>query len=289
MRFLILGAGYTGQRVAALLLREGHEVHVTSRHPEALGVLQPTGSSGSLHLYRLESTDPESIRSLAARLPSGLRALHSIPVAEGDDGPLETTASLLDGLSDRLERVVYLSTTGVYGSQSVVDETTPVAPGSERTLLRVAAEEAVQSGPWSSMVLRPAAIYGPGRGVHVAMASGRYRLAGDGSNYVSRIHVDDLARIAVAALKSDEGGAYPVADREPAMAREVAAFCAERLGLPLPPSAPSESLHETLRSSRKVDGGAVRRLLGVELLHPTWREGIAASLESEAVSPPDGA
>lgn len=282
MRFLILGTGYTGQRVARLLLREGHEVHVTSRSPEGLGVLQATGSSGSLHLYRLDSTDPASIHSLAERLPAGLRALHSIPVVEGAEGPMETTALLLDGLRDKLERVVYLSTTGVYGSQqSAVDETTPAAPDTERTRLRVEAEQAVLNGPWSSMVLRPAAIYGPGRGVHVAMAGGRYRLPGEGQNFVSRIHVDDLARIAAAASKSDEKGAFPVGDAEPTTGREVAAFCAQLLGVPMPPSAPLESLHETQRSSRKVDGEAVRRLLGVTLLYPTFREGIAASLDAE--------
>lgn len=280
MTFLILGAGYTGQRVARLLLREGHEVHVTSRSPEGLGVLQATGSPGSLHLHRLDSADPASIRTLAGKLPGGLRALHSIPVVEGEAGPTETTALLLDGLREKLERVVYLSTTGVYGNQQhLVDETTAVAPDTERTKLRVGAEEAVLGGPWTAMVLRPAAIYGPGRGVQVAMVGGRYRLAGEGKNFVSRIHVDDLARIAAAALKSDEKGAFPVADEGPVMAREVATFCADLLGVPMPPSAPAETLHESLRSSRKVDGGAVRRLLGVELLYPTFREGIPASLE----------
>lgn len=281
MAFLILGTGYTGTLVARRLLQAGEEVHVTTRHPEALGVLQSTGSAGSLHLYRLETTDEESIRALAGRLPDGLRALHSIPVLEDEEGPFETTASLLGQLGPRLERVVYLSTTGVYGRAEEVDETTLVAPETDRTVLRVEAEKVVAAGPWSSMVLRPAAIYGPGRGVHMAMWSGRYRLAGDGSNYVSRIHVEDLAALAAAALRSDEPGAWPVGDAEPATAKEVAAFCAELLGLPMPPSVPVESLHETLRGSRRVHGEAIRRLLGVELKYPSYREGIRASVEAE--------
>jgi len=65
---------------------------------------------------------------------------------------------------------------------------------------RLAAEGPVMAGPWSWCVLRPAAIYGPGRGAHESIRIGRWRIAGDGSNYTSRIHVDDLAALAAAAV-----------------------------------------------------------------------------------------
>ena len=65
------------------------------------------------------------------------------------------------------------------------------------------------------MILRPAAIYGPGRGVHVSMEEGRFRFVGGGDNFVSRIHVDDLAAHVEAALLSDITGAWPVADEHP--------------------------------------------------------------------------
>ncbi|WP_373045807.1 NAD-dependent epimerase/dehydratase family protein [Vulgatibacter sp.] len=271
MAFLVLGAGFTGQRVAARLLAAGETVHVTTRDPARLAALP------GARIHRLDVADPGSLWALASDLPRGLRVLHSVPVLEGEAGPFDPTPALLEALGELPARVVYLSTTGVYGGQAVVDEKTEVAPASARTRLRVEAERAVARGPWSWMVLRPAAIYGPGRGVHLSIASGRYRLAGDGSNFVSRIHVDDLAAVAVAALRSDEVGAFPVADLEPARAREVAAFCAARFGLPMPPSAPPASLHETLRSDRRVDGRAIFRRLGVEPAFPTFREGIPAA------------
>jgi len=273
MDFLVLGAGYTGARVARRLLDAGGTVYATARDPARLAGLP------GVHALRLDVGDPDSLAALADVVPAGVRVLHSLPVLEGPEGPFDPTPQLLAALGDRPARVVYLSTTGVYGAARVVDEHTPAAADGERTRLRLAAEEAVRAGPWSAMVLRPAAIYGPGRGVHVALAAGRYRLAGSGENFVSRIHVDDLAAIAAAALRSDAQGAFPVADDEPAPAREVAAFCAGLLGLPMPPSAPPETLHETLRADRRVDGRAVRRLLGVQLAHPGFREGIAASLQ----------
>lgn len=273
MDFLVLGAGYTGERVAARLLAEGGTVHVTTRDPARLSHL------AGARVHRLDVTDPASLAAVAAAVPPGVRVLHSVPVQEGPAGPSDPTPAILAALGGKPARVVYLSTTGVYGDAREVNEHTPAAPNSERTRLRLAAEEAVRVGRWSSLVLRPAAIYGPGRGVHVAIAQGRYRLAGDGGNFVSRIHVDDLAALAVAALRAEVEGAWPVADDEPARARDVAAWCAELLGLPLPPAAAPETLHETLRADRRVDGRAIRERLGVALAWPGFREGIAASLQ----------
>jgi nucleoside-diphosphate-sugar epimerase len=110
------------------------------------------------------------------------------------------------------------------------------------------------------------------------MPSGKFRLAGEGLNFVSRIHVDDLAAITVAALLSDVTGAYPVADDHPCTSLEIAGYCSELLDLPMPAAAVSESLHETRRADRRVDGRAIRRLLGVSLHYPSYREGIPASI-----------
>lgn len=164
----------------------------------------------------------------------------------------------------------------------MVNETTPIAPRTERELLRATEEREVLEGPWQALVLRPAAIYGPGRGIHASMRVGKYLLMGEGANFVSRIHVDDLARHAEAAMLSELTGAYPVADDAPCTSREIAEYCAHLLNIPLPAAAAPESLGETRRADRRVDGSAIRRLLGLTLQYPTYREGIAACLETEA-------
>jgi nucleoside-diphosphate-sugar epimerase len=258
-RTLILGCGYAGRRVAERLAAGGHEVWVTSRHPDRL---------------KVEGARAVDLTSLP-QLGPGFRVLHSVPLA---DGPADPTPGLLALLPPGVERVVYLSTTSVYGRQHMVDEHTPPAPASPRSRLRVAAERAVQEGPWSSMVLRPAAIYGPGRGAHVSIPSGQFRLLGDGSNFVSRIHVDDLAALATAAVLSFESGAWPVADSEPAQSRVVAEFVCGLLGCPLPASATGDELHETRHTDRKVNGGAVFHLFDLALKYPSFREGIVSAL-----------
>lgn len=261
---LILGGGYTGWRVAARLAAGGHHVKVTVR--DAAKWAPVAG------VEMVEMTAGERMPRLTR---GGEAVLHSVPVVEG---PRDWTREILEAVGGEAGRIVYLSTTGVYGRQREVDETTPAAPETESARLRLAAEEMVLGGRWSGMVLRPAAIYGPGRGAQVSIPEGRFRLLGDGSNYVSRIHVDDLAALAEAALLSGVTGAWPVADEAPARSREVAEYVCGLLGCVMPPAARGEELHETRRADRRVDGRAVCRALGVELKYPDYRLGIRAAL-----------
>jgi nucleoside-diphosphate-sugar epimerase len=184
---------------------------------------------------------------------------------------------LVDQLGDAPARVVYLSTTGVYGAAPFVDESTGVDPRTEQHQLRLEEEGRVAAGPWPSLILRPAAIYGPGRGVQESIRRGACRVD---ENFVSRIHVDDLAAHVEAALLSDVSGAYPVADEEPCSSREIAEFCARLLGLPLPSPAPAKAGS----INRRVDGSAIRRALGITLSYPSYRVGIPASISSAGVS-----
>ena len=270
----ILGCGYTGSRVARLLLDQGIAVSGSARTLDSMAPLIECG----LRPLAFDAADSKSFSRLGENLEPGTRLLYSIPTLTGPTGRWEPARQILEAIGPQLSRVVYLSTTGVYGSAAAVNENTPPKPETERQKLRVEAEQAVLSGPWKSLILRPAAIYGPGRGVQAALPEGKYKLAGDGSNFVSRIHVDDLAAISAAAVLSDLTGAYPVADEEPCSSREIAEFCAELLQLGPVESVTSDELSETRRSDRRVGGRAIRKLLGVTLQYPSYRQGIPASL-----------
>ena len=283
---LILGCGYTGRRVARLLLARGFTVTATTRDPARHTDLQAAGC----RVAALDVSDQAALSSVAALLGEQSRVLLSIPTLRvsgqpaGLDDPTARVMKALgsEGLETAIARVVYLSTTGVYGETKHVDETTPIAPVTERQCRRAEAERAVAAGPWPSLILRPAAIYGPGRGVHAALRKGRFRLAGDGGNFISRIHVDDLAALTAAAIESDITGAYPAADEDPCTSREMARYCADLVGLPAPPSARPSEVDETRRADRRVDGRAICGLLGVTPRYPSYREGVAAALAAEA-------
>lgn len=257
---VILGCGYTGRRVAERLARRGIPVIASTREPAALSIPGVTAVR-----FNAENSDPDFV-------PDRARVLYSIPTLE-----LDPTTRLLAALGNRPQRLVYISTTGVYGATEEVDHTTPPAPDRPYVHARLKAEQAVLAGPWSSIVLRPAAIYGPDRGIHISMLEGRFRMAGDGSNYVSRIHVDDLAAICDAALWSDLGGAWPVADKRPCTTSEIAEFCSHLFAIPMPPSVDPRLLHDTRRANRRVDGRAILAHLHVTLSFPTYVEGISAA------------
>ena len=253
MDILILGCGYTGQRVASRFLAKGARVTATTRHPQRLSYL---------------GAEIIDTNDLGKHVRQGMLALHSIP----PDGP----PGLLEPLKDKAARIVYLSSTSVYGDARLVNETTPADSFSERSRARLEAERSVADGPWSSLILRPAAIYGPGRGVQESIKAGTHSLS---DRFVSRIHVDDLATHAEAALLSTICGAFPVADEEPCTSLEVAQFCAQLLSLPLTAADPAKAARTPrFAMDRRVDGSAIRRALGITLQYPSYRVGIPAAV-----------
>jgi len=272
--FLVVGCGYAGTRVARRLLSQGERVHVTSRKTALLASVASHGAVA----HRLDTGDERSLldfERLAGELGKDLRVLVSVaPLKRADE-----IRGLFHALGAQPARVVLLSTTAVYGAQFQVDERTGPAPSDESGRARLEMEQIAASGSWRTLVLRCAGIYGPGRGVHVALRKGRFGHVLDPDRVVSRVHVDDLASLAVAALHSEVEGTWPVADDEPATTREVAALC-RTLGLsPLPAAA---QLRLGDKTGRRVNGWAVRRLLGVDFKYPSYREGIPASIRGES-------
>ena len=105
-RFLILGAGFTGQRVAERLRNRGFDVTCTTR-------------------ANFDACRPD--RGLLRDLVEADTAvLHSIPTLHTQGGLWEPTPALVEAFAlQPPARIVYLSTTGVYGDQRLVNEETP--------------------------------------------------------------------------------------------------------------------------------------------------------------------
>jgi nucleoside-diphosphate-sugar epimerase len=157
-----------------------------------------------------------------------------------------------------------------------VNSATEAIPDDERGRRRIEEENWIRSGPWSSLILRAAAIYGSGRGVHAAIRNGRIP-RGQGAGVVSRIHVDDLAAIAEAGLFAETQGAWPVADELACPSGDIAHWTARLLKIAEPPW----NMEEPPKPGRRVDGQRIREALGVELVYPTWEAGVLASLAEE--------
>jgi len=171
-------------------------------------------------------------------------------------------------------RIVYISATTVYGDQNNVNASTEVRASGEKGHRRIEEENWLRAGSWSILIIRPAAIYGPGRGVHVRVKEGKLPR---GSGFVSRIHVDDLAAVLEAGVLSDLTGAWPLADDYPCPSEEISSWCGWLLRIPT--SRPDASTFPV--AGRTVDGREIRSLLGVNLSYPNYEAGILASLALE--------
>ncbi|MDB6086879.1 MAG: nucleoside-diphosphate-sugar epimerase, partial [Gammaproteobacteria bacterium] len=155
----IVGCGYAGLRLARRLRSVGHAVRGFASRAESLGQIAAAGIEPEL--LNLDMA-PAFIDF------DGHLVYYCVPPAPmGDrDSRLER---FLEHAGGTPRRVVYLSTTGVYGDRSgaAVDEDTPPAPNTKRALRRLAAENTLREWAGSHAVswciLRVPGIYGPGR------------------------------------------------------------------------------------------------------------------------------
>lgn len=189
-----------------------------------------------------------------------------------------------------LEWVGYLSTTAVYGHHegAWVDEDTPPAPSTPRGAARLKAEEAWTALGLPLHIFRLAGIYGPGRGPFEKVRDGTARRIIKPGQVFSRIHVEDIANVLEAALTRPNPGIYNVCDDDPASPEAILGLAAEMLGLPPPPMVPYEEAEMTdmarsfYAENKRVRNARIKEVLGVDLLYPTYREGLAAILAREA-------
>jgi hypothetical protein len=260
---LLLGCGYTLTRLALSLPAGRRRVRAVTRD---------AGRRAALAAHGVELAEAEEALAGAA----GAHVVVSVPPEAGRDAAWAQALS-----AHRPERLLYLSSTGVYGSaEGRVDESTPVDARSPAARGRLEAEALYR--PLGGVALRVAGIYGPGRGLHQRLLAGTYRLPGGGTRRISRVHVDDLARAVLVALaRAEAGTALCVADLAPVPQVEAVGWLCARLGVPLPPSIPLEEAPPTLRGDRAVASDALQSL-GWQPRYPSYREGFAAVLEEEA-------
>jgi nucleoside-diphosphate-sugar epimerase len=264
MNVVVVGGGFTGIAVA-------RHIHAREPHAGHSRVIATTRSAARVAALR----DAGVVPLVAATLTPDLLAAHV------DDATAVVITMPPDGRTDRavaplLARaavVAYVSSTGVYGDASGrVNEETSVSNASARSRARLDAEHIWRDA--GATIVRAPAIYGPGRGLHLRLARGEVRLAGDGQNAISRIHVDDLAQaIGAILVRHVRGGLFVVGDNEPAPHVDVVRFLCDALGLALPPFSPGTEADETLRYDRRVDPSRSAHELGFAPRYPTYREG----------------
>ena len=296
MRVTVLGCGYVGLELGRRLAGD-HEVVGVRRSDAGLDAISEAGFEG----VRADVTDAASLEAvpdadtLVFAASSGGRdaaAAREVYV-EG----LRTAIEAFGRRTDSPDRLVYTSSTGVYGDHGGdwVDETTPVEPTTEKTRVlaeaeRVAREEAAEHGI-TGLVARFAGLYGPGR-----YRLDRYLDGPVTEGYLNMVHRDDAAGAVRLLLEGtgdaatdDTGGVVLVVDDEPISKHALADWLAERCGVPAPAKrTKAERLAEddlSTAARRRIEtekrcSNELLRGLGYEFEHPTYREGYRAAIEA---------
>jgi nucleoside-diphosphate-sugar epimerase len=276
-RVLVLGLGYSGRHVAALLQAQGVACSGTVREPEA-------AADDGVVRHRLVAGQPvddalrEAIRSAEA-------VICTVPPDDAGDPALRLVAEALRA-STVLRWVGYLSSTAVYADREGgwIDESS-VADAVDDTARRRLLAEALWRGfardkGVASAVFRLPGIYGPGRNALVQLAEGRARHVLRPGLVFNRLHVEDLAAVVVAAMERPGEALYLPADDEPAAPQEVLAFAAELGGFAMPPAVAwddpsvSPALRRFYASNKRIDSRGTREALGWKPTFATYREGL---------------
>ena len=291
MSKLIVGCGYLGTRVAKLWRDANEDVHVVTRYAER----EREFASQGLQPLVANILDKHTL----ANLPLVDTVLFAVGYDRNSSQPIEKVyaqglANVLAALPSDTGRVVYISTTGVYGPASGewVNEQTPTAPERAGGRASLAAEKILTKHPLGkrSVILRLAGIYGPERIPYLDKLLAGEPLAVPSAGWLNLIHVDDAAAIVLASEKwaatnpkTDGPEFFCVSDGQPVVRGDYYREIARLIGAAEPqfvapePDTPAAA---RARSDKRISNRRLMSTIDVKLRYPSYREGLAAMLSS---------
>jgi nucleoside-diphosphate-sugar epimerase len=284
---LIVGCGDVGLRVARLLKGRWRLLALTSSPLRAPALRE----AGVLPLIG-NLDDPVTLARLGGLADA---VLHLAP-PPGQGKKDARTQHLLQALArkGRVQRIVYASTSGVYGDAQGqrFDETRAVNPATDRALRRVDAEARVRwygraMGVHVSVLRIPGIYAGDRLGGHPRerLTRGTPVLAPADDVYTNHIHADDLARACVAALHRGlpQRVVHASDDTELKMG-DYFDLAADLCGLPRPQRVSRQVAQELMSpmqlsfmsESRRLDNRRLKRELRLRLRYPNVTQGLVA-------------
>lgn len=287
LQVAVLGAtGVYGRHLVPRLTAAGHRVRALVRKPENAAVAAACGAQ----VVRADIFDEASLRdglrncdiaiNLATSLPS--------PTSQGGDyasndvlrreGTAIWTRACRDAAVPRIVQQSIAMTHGG-GGAAWADENT-FHPVDESTLAGAAIaavrdmESIVERSGLDWLILRGGLFYGPGTGFDddwfARARAGKLRLPNDGEDYVSLVHIADMAQATVSALaRWPSRQALIVADDSPACWRDVFSYVCSICGSSPPPPG-----GRSLLPSFRVSNARAREVLSWAPVYPDYRAGL---------------
>lgn len=282
MKIAVIGAtGVLGRHLIPRLVERGHAVRGSARSDEGEALVAAMGAEP----VRADILKPESLGPAVAGCEAALHLATAIPTAWGtgdwavnDRIRREGTRHLLEacvqtGVARYLQQsIAMILTAGDDRPQTEDDET----PGSGRGTSMLEAEALVRGSPLDWRILRGGSFYGPGTGhgaewIEAARQPG-YAMPGEGDDYISLIHIADMAEAAALAVESDQGrSVWNAVDDAPVRYRELTGYVAALAGAPPPATGAALRL-----ASFRVSNARLKSELGWRPRYASYRAGLAA-------------
>jgi nucleoside-diphosphate-sugar epimerase len=276
---LIAGCGYVGISLGYRLMRDGYQVFGLRRNTD---VLPP-----EMHGIRANLRDLESLRPMPEYFDY---VFYTASADHYDD--LSYRRAYVDGLWNLLEalqnegerpkRIIFTSSTGVYGQQDgeLVDEDSPTDPSGFTGQYLLEGEALLHDSMFESVAVRLSGIYGPGRTRIIDRVRGGEAECVEGRTTVlNHIHRDDCAGVLRHLMTLDNPAKlYLAVDHEPVELCALQRWVAGELGVPEPRVVSAEEAPPRIRGGNRRYSN--QRLVdsGYAFQYPTYREGYASLL-----------
>ena len=230
MKVLVTGGtGFTGKALVKRLIDEGHEV-VSLDYQEGLKTDEIRSWGAKVVIGSV--TDPEIVEKcmdgvdIVQHLAAAFREL-DVPNSYYDEVNVGGTKNVLkSAFTHKVKKFIYCSTCGVHGNveNPPGDENAPIAPGDYYQQTKYDAEPIVNEyckKGMETVILRPAAIYGPGDPERFQMIfkrvnNGTFPMFGSGKTLYHPLYIDNLVDALVLAMEPGKGvgESYLIADEE---------------------------------------------------------------------------
>jgi nucleoside-diphosphate-sugar epimerase len=283
----VLGAnGVYARHLIPRLVAEGYDVRAIVRRPEAADAARAAGASVAV----ADIFDVAAMTKAFEGCAVAINLATSLPGPSGRGDFAANDKLRVEGVPNFVEacrkvgvaKIIQQSIGWVAasGTDAWTDEDHVYRPsGSTISNNAIAAaltmEETIRSSGLDWIVLRGGLFYGAGTGFDdgwfARAAAGKLRLPGEGTEYVTLVHIADMAAATVAVVKKlPPRTVLTVCDNEPVQWRELFGFICASVGAEPPQAGGPPGL-----PSFRLKNARAREALGWQPRYKSYREGLA--------------
>ncbi|HEX6423828.1 MAG TPA: NAD-dependent epimerase/dehydratase family protein [Acidimicrobiales bacterium] len=217
MRILLTGAtGFIGSEVARRLVADGHRARAMVRRPSRAALLATLDVEPVYGDLLSPASLARAVDGVDAVIHLGARATFE-PYARLQPTIVDGTAQLAQAAAEAgVRHIVYGSSMFVYDGTAPVDDRTPARPtlayGRAKLDAEAVLDRTARAGGPSVACIRLPHVYGPQSLLFGLVRRRVVVFPGAGDNEFAQLHVDDAARVLVAAAVQGWCGTAPLAD-----------------------------------------------------------------------------